>query len=443
MACVACGATFGGTRVKRLLLLTYHVPPRPSIGSVRAGQLMRTLRAHGWEVVPVTPDLGDVHYADDVVTTGVLDFKEPVRRVLGVKRGETTHEALGAQRGMIESAPSLKQRAIRFGFDVTEYANRSFGWLGHGTNAVKELLARERFDAVLSTSPPETTHAVASRVHGTLPWIADLRDPWRRDGWSPKPQVLAAFDRMLEPRTLRSASAITTVSEPIAEALRARYPHIPVYAIPNAFDERDFADVPFADPPAATFVHAGQLYAGRRDPRPFLDALADVLRDGLVRHDEVRVEFYGDDSEWLREAIRRRGLGGNVRVHGKRARAEILQIERAASRLMLFLWDDPSERGTYTGKLFEYLGARRRILAVGGPEEMVIDEVLERTGAGERYRTVAGIRDAIVQAVHEWRAGTHPTVSAEAIAPYGSDRLGDAFAAVLDREVSCSSVSSH
>lgn len=404
---------------------------------------MRTLRDHGWDVVPVTPDLGDVRYAEGVVTTGVIDFKEPVRRALGVKRGQTTHESMGAERGMIDAAPTLKQRAIRFGYDVTEYANRSFGWLGHGTTAVKELLAREHFDAILSTSPPETTHAVAARVHGSIPWIADLRDPWQRDGWSPKPPMLAALDRVLEPRTLRGASAITTVSEPIADEIRARYPNIPVYAIPNAFDERDFANVPFADPQVATFVYAGQLYDGRRDPRPFLDALSEVLRDGLVRHDEVRADFYGDDSQWLRDAIRRRALGGNVRVHGKRTRTEILEIERAATRLMLYLWDDPSERGTYTGKLFEYLGARRRILAVGGPERMVIDDVLERTGAGERYRTVAGIRDAIVQAVHEWRAGTHPVVASESIAPYGSDRLGAAFAAALDREVSCSSVSSH
>lgn len=418
--------------MKRALLLTYHVPPRAGIATVRVGQLIAMLARNGWEVVPVTPDLGDAAYARNVVTTGVVDFKMPVRRLMGVGKHETTSAHLGVERGAVDAAQSLKQRVIRFGHDVTEYANRQFGWVVPGTQSVTRMLREQRFNAVISTSPPETTHFVASRVHGSLPWIADLRDPWIREGMRARRAPLNSIDRLLEPRVLRSASAITTVSEPLAERLRERYPAIPVHSIPNAFSNGDWEAVPFAEPLRTTFLYAGQLYGGRADPRPFFTAIGEALRSGLVGSEEMIVDFYGDDSEWLTSEIRRAGIASVVRVHGFRPRSEILKLERSASRLLLFLWNDPNERGTYTGKLFEYLGARRRILAIGGPEQTVVDEVLHQSGAGERLRTVKGLRDAVVQAVEEWRAGRTPIVEPHAVEPFESARLGERFANILN-----------
>lgn len=418
--------------MKRVLLLTYHVPPRPSVASVRVAQLMRVLHTRGWDVVAVTPDLGDARMLPYVRTTGVVDFKAPVRRFLGVTPAQSTHQHLHVERGMVGGRPSLAQRALRLGYEVTEYANRSFGWIGPGTRAISEMLRREHYDAVISTSPPETTHMVAARVHGKIPWIADLRDPWQREGMRARPAALTALDRVLEPRTLRQASALTTVSEPLAAGLRARYPSVPVYVVPNAFSEADWEPIRFVEPDVTRFLYAGQLYGGRCDPRPFFSALASLLHDGRIRGEEVHVDFYGDTNEWLRAEITRAGLGGIVTLHGRVPREEILRLERSASRLLLFLWNDPSERGTYTGKLFEYLGARRRIIAIGGPPETVIDDVLQTTGAGERYRTEAGLRDAIMQAVGEWRKGATPILDPRAVATYESEQLGARFAAILD-----------
>lgn len=417
--------------MKRVLLLTYHVPPRPGIATVRVGQLISMLARFGWEVVPVTPDLGDARYGTNVVTTGVVDFKSPIRKLLGVRKDQTTSAHMGVERGTVDTGGTLKQQMIRFGYEVTEYANRQFGWLGPGSQGVARLLASQRFNAIISTSPPETTHMVAARVRGKIPWIADLRDPWFREGIV-RHSPLSPFDRILERRILGEASAITTVSQPLADDLHAKYPNVPVYSIPNAFSNADWEGVPFVEPLRATFLYAGQLYGGRRDPRPFFAAIAEALRDKLVSPDEMVVDFYGDDSEWLTGEIRRHGIASVVRVHGMRSRTDILKLERAASRLLLFLWNDPSERGTFTGKLFEYLGARRPVLAIGGPDESVVDSVLKVSGAGERLRSVKGLRDAIVQAVGEWRAGRTPIVEPHAVAPFESTRLGERFAEILE-----------
>jgi hypothetical protein len=425
---------YGGV-VKRALLLTYHVPPRAGIASIRIGQLIDGLAQAGWDVVPVTPDFGDTRYDEGVVKTGYVDFKAPVRRLFGIGSNQSTSATLGVARASIHERPSLRSQAVGLGYEWTEYANRQFGWISAGSKAAAALIARERFDAVISSSPPETTHQVAARVHGEIPWIADLRDPWTGDGMSVRRGALGRIDKILEPRTLRSASALTTVSEPLAASLRERYPGIPVYCVPNAFANRDWAGIPFVHPAKATFVYAGQLYAGKRDPRPLFAAISDVLRGGLATPEEMSFDFYGDDSTWILDEIRRHGIGSVVHVLGNRSRHEILALERSASRLLLFLWNDPSERGTYTGKFFEYLGARRRILAIGGPDTTVVDDALAQTGAGERARSVKAIRDSIVAAVAEWRTGTTATVDTQAVDPFESRHLADRFAEVLDNAI--------
>ncbi|MGB6985788.1 MAG: glycosyltransferase [Candidatus Aquilonibacter sp.] len=428
--------------LRRALLLTYYWPPRPAIASVRAEHLVASLSAHGWEVVPVVPDFGDVCYDRSVCTTGVVEFKAPVRRFLGVREGETAHAHFHVdERGVLER-PSWKQQALETGHRVLSFADGRLGWLGPGVRAVREILRKERVDAIISTSPPVATHLVAAGARGDVPWIADLRDPWlRSDDLSGGP-VFRAIDELLEGYAFRAAGALVTVSEPIAQSLRNRYPHKRVYAIANAFWKREWDGIPFVHPPKATFLHAGSLYRGARNPRPFFEALAQLRREGEISEREVSVEFYGERENWLECEIERYGLGGIVALCGRRPRAEILARERAASRLVVIAADGAEERGTYTGKLFEYLGARRPIIAVGGPaERTVMDEALTLSGAGERHRDAGGLQVAIIRALEEWRRGETATLTEEAVAPFELTQFGARYARVVEEVSNAASAS--
>lgn len=419
--------------MKRALLLTYYAPPRPAIATVRTEHLVASLKEHGWEVIPVVPNIGGVEYEAPVRTTGIVEFAKPIRRMLGVRDGQTTHERFHVELGSALEPLNWKQRAIRTGHRMLTFVDGRLGWLLPGVAAVREILRSERIDAIISTSPPVATHLVAARSHGEVPWIADLRDPWLRgDGLSDGP-ILRAIDELLEGSAFETARALVTVSEPIAQTLRTRFSDKSIYAVTNAFWKREWEDVPFVHPTAATFIHAGSLYHGERNPRLFFEALAQLLHERFFTGDEVRVEFYGDREPWMQEEVEAYGLTGIISLHGKVPRETIRARERAASRLVIVTNEGPEERGTYTGKLFEYLGARRKIIAVGGSDERtVIDDALARTGAGQRYRDVAGLRGAIVDAVEEWRRGETATLSSQAVAPFELSEFGARFAHVLE-----------
>lgn len=423
--------------MKRALFLTYYVPPRAAVASVRAEHLCATLARHGWEVVPVVPAAPGVQYQEPVRTTGAIDFKAPVRSLLGVRQGETTHARFRVgTTGTLESR-GWKQRAIEAGHTMFGFANNRFAWLGPGTRAVEAIVREQRVDAIISTSPPEGTHVVASLARGTIPWVADLRDPWTRDDELAVPRWMHPVDRLLEEHVLEQASALVTVSEPLAERLRERYNGKAVHTITNAFSSEHWWPIAFYHPPAATFVHAGSLYRGHRDPRAFFEALAGLLARDAVRRDEVVVDLYGEDDPWLVTMVEQFGLKGVVRFPGRLPRLEVMKKLRSASRLLLVAGSGSDERGTYTGKLFEYFGARRKIIAVGGPaERTVIDDALARCEAGVRGRTASQLEGPILEAIHEWRSGYTATVSEASVAPFEARHLGEAFAQVLE-SVSC------
>ena len=55
-----------------------------------------------------------------------------------------------------------------------------FAWVGPAVLKGREILRRERFDAIFSSSPRPSVHLVAAILaeHAGVPWLADYRDPW-------------------------------------------------------------------------------------------------------------------------------------------------------------------------------------------------------------------------------------------------------------------------
>ena len=59
------------------------------------------------------------------------------------------------------------------------------------------------------------------------------------------------------------------------------------------------------------------------------------------------------------------GLRNIANVHSSVAHKQALNIQRDADILLLLLWNTKAEEGVFTGKLFEYIGARRQIICLG------------------------------------------------------------------------------
>lgn len=403
------------------------------MGSLRCGQLIRHLGAFGWDVTVLTAEFPPADRAavpPSYVQTPMMYVKDAVKRALGI-RGRSTHAVLGARVHSATESQSPVNRVLNFANAACSYPDPQIGWLPFGIAAAKRTVRHGEFDAVISSSNPVTAHFIAAAAHGRLPWIADLRDLWSDNHYHVTTRSREFVDRFLERRTFNSASALVTVSEPLANILRDRYPRKPVFTIPNGFDEAEWAEIPFGRETKCTLLYPGTLYGGWCDPSPLFAAIANLKRVGKISAERFAVQFFSPEADWLRQYVEQFGISDIVTLNERVDRRSILFAQRRADALLLFLRDHPSYAGVYTGKLFEYLGARRPIVVVGGPQTTVVDDVLRETDAGSRCRTPAELESRIAQIVEAHEAGRNIDVPSANAASHTSISMAQRFASVL------------
>jgi len=137
-------------------------------------------------------------------------------------------------------------------------------------------------------------------------------------------------------------------------------------------------------------------------PEPLFQAISELIMSGKICSSDIEIQFYGTDDEWLFIDIKKYQLEKIINVHGPISREESIHEQRKAQVLLLLTWNHPTEKGVYTGKLFDYLAAQRPILAMGIPGS-VIEELLDETQAGVYVSSIEKLKNAILSYYQEYK----------------------------------------
>lgn len=300
-----------------------------------------------------------------------------------------------------------KGRLLRSVGAIAGIPEPQVGWLPYAVSAGRRLFETWVPDAIYASALPFTAHLVADRLskRHRIPWVAEFRDHFAGNPYSNLPAWRDPIDRWIERRVVASASAFVTVSQPMADTLVERYGK-PTVVVLNGLDARAvIPDVDRAVPRnQLRIVYTGVIYPGRRDPSPLFEAIRMMGDQGKL----VTIEFYGQDLRTVDELARRYGVEEQVLLGGAIPHRDALVRQRAADLLLLLLWSDPREVGVYTGKLFEYVGSRRPILAVGGMDGVAADLIRGRAlgKVAVDPQTIAGMLRAWLdeKEAHGWIA---------------------------------------
>ncbi|MEJ5376110.1 MAG: glycosyltransferase [bacterium] len=420
---------------KRVLIITYYFPPRPGVASIRLRGLAKYLPQYGWEPVVLTAALpGEPEPRFNVVQTLYPgDASARWKRKLGLAPGKGFQQQIGIPRALREGRASFTSRVVSLAKAIIAYPDEQKGWCPFAVSAGHDLLKRERFDALLSSSGPATCHLIArelKRRHG-IPWVADLRDLWTQNHYYPHGLVRRLFERRLELKTLELADALVTVSEPLAEELKSLHRNKQVLAITNGFDPDEVASVPLTK--EFTITYTGALYEGKRDPALLFQAVHELIADGTIDPLNIRIRFCGETPYWLERQVRHYQLGEIVSLHYKVPRDVALSKQRESQVLLLLNWDDSREKGVYTGKIFEYLAAKRPILALGGPGG-VVAQLLKETGTGVHVESLDYLKALLRSWYQEYKLEGEVRYKGqwEAVQKYSHREMARKFAHLLD-----------
>lgn len=423
--------------MRRLLLVSYFFPPEPSSGSRRPGALARYLPDRGWEVDVV------VRRPDARTTNGrlvVVPYRpliERLREDLRI-RPDLWFRAPPQETwspGVVEPPRSFAGRSYHFfrrtALMAALWPDRTIGWHFSAIRGLRDHLRERPPDAVISTSPPETAHFIGrwiSRTTGAI-WVADLRDPWASSHLADRPRWRRVLDARAERAVLREADTLVTVSGPIAEETRDRLGRR-VEVIRNGYDPDVFPGAEAPDRTRFTLLYAGAVTTGRHD----LGSLAAGLRRFLESRSDARssfeLRFLGEEAPAVRGAFA--GLEAAVRFEGRSPHADAAAAMRRSAANLFLLWQDSGAPGVYSGKLFEYLGARRPVLAVGAIAG-VAGALLEETGAGRIARDAGEVASRLAELYDAHRAGRDAWSPAEEkVLEHSHEHMVARFARVLD-----------
>jgi len=272
--------------------------------------------------------------------------------------------------------------------------------------AAIRIVRDEEIDVVITTSPPNSLHLVGAavkRVTGAL-WVADLRDsltahPHRRTE-SAAVRLKEQSQRAIARLVARRADAIVAAADAIADEARSLEPKGGVVTIANGCDFDDFAGLDYARGERFRITHTGSFF-GRRDPRPFLTALAESTVDAVAR-------FVGDFRPADREFAESLGLGDRLELHPFLPRRVALAMQRDSEALLLLIPDAGGRgKGVLSGKVFEYLASERPVLAAVPPDGAAAELIREAdAGVVAAPDDPAELRAALEELASRFQAGS-------------------------------------
>ncbi|MFI5121808.1 MAG: glycosyltransferase family 4 protein [Vicinamibacteria bacterium] len=407
----------------RILLVAYFYPPCRDTGVLRPAAMAKWLRRLGHEVTVLTTSAygtSEADAAEDVVRTA--DAQRWRARLAG-------KDSIGA----IFDSPTYSGRPHPLSRLLVPEALVA-AWLPFARWRALRLQRERRFDSVITTSPPESAHAVGFALQRRgLPWVADVRDAWTFESLRPEYPTAAQrrLDQRLERRWLGAADTVVCVSEPAAEDLRRRGIAEPLL-VPNGWDPEATPEggpaTGLLDPERASLVYTGRFGSYGRDPRPLVEALADLAALDPETAAKLELVVAGPLTE-DEAALFATDVSPARIVHaGSLERDRALALQREADALLLVA--QPSRSQLLNIKLFEYLAAGRPILALAAGTEA-------GRVAGELGGEVVAADDpaAIAEALARVARGELTPPPGDALAPYTYPAPAEAMANAVEAAI--------
>ncbi|WP_164884996.1 glycosyltransferase [Rubrivivax rivuli] len=368
--------------MRRVLFIAYLYPPIANSGTRRSIEFANHLPDNGWEPVVLTisnPDSRPDRYDPELLSD--------VRAGTRVERAPLATEAWAQRLGALLPAPMGTRVAASLAWRLPalwKVPDDVAAWRSSAAALGIKLHREQPFDAIYASGSPWTSFLVArdiSRATG-VPYVIDYRDMWSPSGdapWEQETRLQRRFRPHLERKTARDAAAVVTVTKALVENIGARVGRDDLRCITNGFEPADFAGLP--QPVDDGKVRVSYTGVWRMGYGPEL--LYRALRLAKLRQapwlDCLAVDAAGFKPGPAHEF----GIEDRVTEHGRVSHAQALGMMGRSNAVFLPVSEGFYASASLPGKLFEYIGSQRPIIAAA-PANSEVARVLDDVGGAWR-----------------------------------------------------------
>ncbi len=423
--------------MKKVLIITYYWPPAGGPGVQRWLKFVKYLKDFDIEPIVYIPDNPHYPIIDDSlvdeVPDGIKIIKQPIKEPYAFAKLFFKQKTQTISSGII---PKKKSSTIE---KLMLYVRGNFyipdariGWVKPSVKFLREYMKNNPVDVIITTGPPHSLHLIGKELKSQtqLPWIADFRDPWTTIGYHKELRLTKASQqkhKQLEKEVLQMADCIFVTSPTTKKEFKA-ITQKPIEVITNGFDVEISTENEFDK--EFTIAHIGSLLS-ERNPVMLWKVLSELVSENEEFKMDFELKLAGVVSDDVLKSIKKHKLSNHLNNLGYLSHKQSIELQKNAQVLLLIEIDSSETKAIIPGKLFEYLAAKRPIVAIG-PEGSDIERIIVETEAGKYFDSFSEneLKSHILNLYQNYKTGTIE-VNSKNIEQYSRKNLTKKLAEVL------------
>lgn len=388
--------------MKKILIVSYNLAPKHTVGAIRPTKLAQYLSRDGYDVDVITVrPYGELDHSMDRSLENIhrIDYIDCV--IVDEKVGNKTPSVSKN----VTPSPGKKNLFYKLKRELYEYKKifNSKKFAVAFEKLVKSDIRRFRsYDVVITTYGPVASHLCGLKFKKLCPgvkWIADFRDPMVTNAVS---MMTRRFRTRIQNEVCRKADHLVAVSNGYYDRIFDDEAKKKASVIYNGFDRGDIDISSVERDGEFSFTYVGIMYEGKRDFSPFLKVLGSLISEGKIKADDVKIKYAGNTFGVLKKQAESSGFTGNLIDLGRLSRNDCLKLQASSRHLLLATWNEKEELGVFPGKFLEYIMIGRPIISfVSGNEPgSEVTRVMKRARLGITYEDAT--RETDIHALREY-----------------------------------------
>lgn len=369
-----------GTSKKHIVLVSYYFPGINHVASRRSYAFYKYLDANKYDVTVITAAKSN---KNNVV------FVDPNK---GMRIRKTTTKFFLLNK--LNAAYNLAFLRL-----VTD---ENKGWTQSLKKTLNKLHVEKPIDVLISSFAPVSTLIAGldfKSGNNATKWILDMRDelsssPFISEGR--RKDLLS-----LEEKCLQNADALISVSKPIVDEfikLSIDLNSTIIFSeIRNGFDFKLNESGLTTHNKKFKLCYMGSFY-GSIKPTNLFKAIIELIKEGLLEKEKIDINIWSSAKSYIVPSF----IEGCVQSHSSVTEEQSV-INMRNSDVLLLVHPTNGRKGVFTGKLFEYLGSLRPVLALVDSEDVAAKMILDlNAGWVAENENIEQIKKAVLSAYSFW-----------------------------------------
>ncbi len=392
-------------------------------GVQRTAKFVKYLHLYGWQpyVLTTTPKL---YLADDKCLLNEVE-------AAGVKIFRTGNTESNKNGHKVVKFKNDSNRKFLSNLSQTLLIPDSkIFWKNKALELAEKIISENGIDMIFSTAPPYTDFLIACKLKEKygIPVVLDYRDSWID---CPNNFYATPFHKnmhmKMETSVLECADKIVTINSRIKELIIQRYPFVKdenIKVISHGFDPEDFEKHQgTAEKKNKMRITYSGSFLNYYTPKYFLNGLKNAFERRPELKDKIEACFIGVFPEEYKDYIKEINLESAVNIIGYVEHSACVQYLMDSDILWMMINKTNRSDLHSTGKLYEYFGTRKPILAC--VPQGVARESLKDYGSVKITNPDDSmeIADAIIEYYNLYEKNALPIANEEMVSQYDRKKL--------------------